>query len=63
MAILIETELLKRSSDFINNLNICKKFANISKNTIYINDAILEDINFMITWNFYQYLMRYSRIY
>jgi hypothetical protein len=48
MIILIETELLKRSSDFINNLDIRKKFANISKDTIYINDIIFENINFTI---------------
>jgi hypothetical protein len=48
MAILIETELLKRSNDFTDNLNIRKRFANISKNAIYINDAILEDIHFMV---------------
>jgi hypothetical protein len=48
MAILIETELLKRSSDSINNLNIYKKFASISKDMIYTNDVILENINFMI---------------
>jgi hypothetical protein len=45
IAILIEIELLKRSSDSINGLNIRKKFANISKNIIYANNVILESIN------------------
>jgi hypothetical protein len=48
MIILIEIELLKRSSDFIDSLNIYKRFASISKGAIYINDAILEGINFII---------------
>jgi hypothetical protein len=48
MAMLAETELLKRSSDSINSLDIRKRFASISKNTIYANDAILEDINSII---------------
>jgi hypothetical protein len=48
IAILAEIELLKRSSDFTDNLNICKKFANISKDAIYANDVILENINFTI---------------
>jgi hypothetical protein len=45
IAMLAETESLKRSSDSTNNLDICKRFANISKNAIYANDAILEGIN------------------
>jgi hypothetical protein len=45
IAILIEIELLKRSSDFIDNLDIRKRFANISKSAIYANDAIFENIN------------------
>jgi hypothetical protein len=63
MAILAETELLKRSSDSTDNLNIYKRFANISKGAIYINDAILEDINFIIIWNSCQYPVKYGRIY
>jgi hypothetical protein len=51
MIMLIEIELLKRSNDFINNLNIYEKFVNISKNTIYINDIIFEDINFTVIYN------------
>jgi hypothetical protein len=45
IVILAEIELLKRSSDSINDLDIRKRFANISKDAIYINDAILESIN------------------
>jgi hypothetical protein len=48
IAILTEIELLKPSSDSIDDLDIHKKFANISKNAIYTNDAILENINFII---------------
>jgi hypothetical protein len=46
--ILVEIELLKRSSDSINGLDIRKRFASISKDTIYANDAIFEGINPMI---------------
>jgi hypothetical protein len=42
---LVETELLKPSSDFTDNLNIRKRFVNISKGAIYVNDIIFEDIN------------------
>jgi hypothetical protein len=49
IAILAETEPLKRSSDFTDNLNIRKKFASISKDAIYTNDAILEGTNPIIT--------------
>jgi hypothetical protein len=45
MIILIEIELLKRSSDSIGDLNIRKRFVSISKGAIYINDVIFEDIN------------------
>jgi hypothetical protein len=46
--ILTEIEPLKRWSDSINSLNIRKRFANISKNAIYINDVMLENINLTI---------------
>jgi hypothetical protein len=49
VAILAEIELLKRSSDFINDLDIRKRFANISKNIIYFYDISFEDINFTVT--------------
>jgi hypothetical protein len=48
MTILIEIELLKRSSDSIDNLDIHKRFANISKDAIYANDVIFEGINSMV---------------
>jgi hypothetical protein len=46
---LTEIESLKRSSDSINDLDIYKRFANISKDAIYVNDVIFENINLTIT--------------
>jgi hypothetical protein len=63
MVILIEIELLKWSSDFINDLDIRKRFASISKDSIYANDVIFEDTNPIIIWNPCQYPVKYGRIY